>query len=273
MLRIASRTTACRIASFLARAKYILSKKDRETVKSNLRNAFPQAGEKEISLLARKTFENFGRYIIDFFSLTKNEDGYLDNVMHITGAENIDRALDFGKGCIILTAHFGNWELTGCAMAKQGYKINAVALAHADPRINELFIRQRIRCGIKVIPTGKAKADCLKALNRGEAVAILGDRPYADHGIEMDFFGKKTLAPRGAALFSLKNGSPIVLVFSYWENGGYRAVFEEPFVLKREGDIDKELAEISARFFRRFEHYIKKYPAQWYMFNRVWKEN
>lgn len=272
ILRVTTHDVAHKIASFCAKLKYIFSKRDRDLVKDNLRTAIPGLNRKEISRLAQGVFINFGKYLVDFFSLIKNQKGYLEKVIQLEGLKNIDEALRSGNGCIILSGHFGNWELAACALANLGYKLNVVALAHSDPRINNLFIEQRKRAGVNAIPIGRANSACQRALRQGEAVAILGDRVFGDRGIEVNFFGKRAIAPRGAALFSLKNKSPIVLAFSYGEGTTYKLVFEEPFLVKREGCLDKQLKEITQRFLNRFEHYIRRYPSQWYMFNKVWRE-
>lgn len=274
ILRVSTKGTAYRIVSFFAKMHCVLSKKDREIVKANLRVVFPEKSEKEISILAEEVFKNFAKYLIDFFWLTKNEKDYLRNSFKFSGLENINEALKRGKGCIIMAGHFGNWELMGCALGKLGYKINAIALDHKDPRINNLFINARTNAGMKIVHIGTANTVSRKALERGEIVGILGDRLYGDRGIEVEFFGKKAIFPRGAALFSLKNGSPIIKTFVYREDSGdgvlYRAVFEKPFLLKGGGSVDKKLKEITQDFIKSFEAHIKKRPSEWYMFNKIW---
>ena len=276
LLRISTTRAAYAVVSFFARLKYAISKKDRETVKANLRRAVPEAGTREISLLARGVFENFGRYIVDFFSLTKdNKEDYLKKSVRLVGIENIDEALKHGKGCILIAGHFGNWELGGCAISVLGYKVNAIALAHADPRVNNIFTAQREMAGINVIHSGTAAAACQNALRNGEIVGLLADRPFGDRGIEVKFFGKTAIFPRGAALLSLKQGAPIVMMLTYKEDpntGKYVLIFDKPYLVKREGPLEDQLMAITQRFADKFECLIRKYPSQWYMFNKVWEE-
>lgn len=275
ILRIANLNIAYSITSFAAKLKCSFSKKDREIVKKNLRVVIPGVGERELSFLTKDVFVNFGKYLVDFFWLIKNQKGYLKNAVQFIGLENLDEALKVNRGCIIIAGHFGNWELAGCALANLGYRISVVVLAHNDPRINNLFMEQRKRAGANVIPIGFAKIECQKALRRNEIIAILGDRPYGDRGIKVKFFDKTAVVPRGAALFSIKNGSPIVPAFVYKEDTRkniYKLVFEKPVFVKREGPHDKQLKDITQRFISRFEYYIEKYPSQWYMFNKVWEE-
>lgn len=275
ILRVAPYKTAYGIVSLSAKIKYFISKRDRDIVKANLKRVLPQAEKKEISLLAKEVFVNFGKYLVDFFSLIKDEKGYLEKSVEISGLENLDEALSLGKGCIIVTGHFGNWELSGCAVAYCGYKVNAVVLLHSDPKINSIFIDERRKKGINVINIGQAKTECQKALDRGEIIAILGDRPFGDHGIEVDFFNKKAIVPRGPAIFSLRKGAPIVIVFSFKEDTTkniYRLILDKPFLINTEQPFEKNIKDITQRFISSFEYYIKRYPSQWYMFNEVWKE-
>ncbi|MCG2705144.1 MAG: lysophospholipid acyltransferase family protein [Candidatus Omnitrophica bacterium] len=261
------------VVSFFTSAQYYVSKRDREIVKSNLRVALPDATEKDIARFAKNVFVNFGKYLVDFFSPLNENDDTLAKKTRFEGLENIDAALKQGKGCIIVTGHFGNWELCGCAMARRGYKINAVALDHNDPRINSLFIERRRRFGINVAPIGNAKNSCLAALGRNEIVAIVGDSPYGESGINVEFFGRTACIPRGPALFSMKTGAPIVVGFIYKEDentADYKIIMEKPITVKNRVFLRKQLKDTMQYFIKRFECYIKKYPSQWYMFHRIW---
>src|SRR3990167_9188115 len=106
---------AYKVASSCATIQYHISKRDREMVRHNLRVALPGVSEKEISCAARNVFVNFGKYLADFFSPLNEDKKALSAKMHFEGLQNIDEALKRGKGCIIVTGHFGNWELGGCA--------------------------------------------------------------------------------------------------------------------------------------------------------------
>ena len=167
IIRNATMETAYSITLFYANIRYIFVRRDRELVKTNLRHVIPGAGEEEISSLAKGVFENFGKYLIDFFWLAKNQKDYLKRAVRFDGIENLDEALKYGKGCILMAGHLGNWELAGCALAHAGYKLNVVALAHADPRINGLFIKQRKRSGVKVMHIGNATAAAPDATREG----------------------------------------------------------------------------------------------------------
>lgn len=273
ILRVTDAGGAYAVVSFLASLKYYLSKKDRETVKQNLRIVMPGANEKEVSSLAKDVFINFGKYLVDFFSSTCDDANVVKNRIVFEGLENVDEALKAGNGCIILAGHFGNWELGGYMMAKLGYKLNVVALDHSDQRINDIFIQRRKKAGTNVASIGNAKQFCLSALKRNEIVAIVGDRPYGESGIDIKFFGKTARIPRGAALFSIKTGAPLILAFTYKTDDksiNNKMVFEKPVPVKKGVPVHVAMRDATQYFINRFESYIRKYPSQWYMFHRVW---
>ncbi len=273
IMRITDTKCSYAIVSFFASLKYYFSKNDRETVEQNLRVAMPEASKKEISVLAKKVFINFGKYLVDFFAFTCDDADIIKKKIVFEGLEKLDRALELGKGCIILTGHFGNWELGGYLMAKLGYKLNIVALDHSDQRINEIFIQRRKKAGINIASIGNAKRFCLAALKRNEIVGIAGDRPYGENGIDINFFGKTARIPRGAALFSIRTGAPLIIVFTHKtddKNVDNRMVFEGPIPVKRDLPVHAATKEATQYFINRFELYIRKYPAQWYMFHHVW---
>lgn len=275
ILRVTGAKGAYAVVSFFASLKYYLSKNDREIVEQNLRVVMPEAGKKEISSLAKKVFINFGKYLVDFFAFTCSDADVIRKKIVFEGLEKVDKALESGKGCIILTGHFGNWELGGYLMAKLGYKLNIVALDHSDQRINDIFIQRRKKAGTNIASIGNAKQFCLSALKRNEIVAIAGDRPYGENGIDINFFGKTTRIPRGAALFSVRTGAPLIIVFTYKtddKNGDNKMVFEEPIPVKRDLPVHAAMRDATQYFINRFELYIRKYPSQWYMFHHVWKD-
>lgn len=274
-MRFVTVDVAYSTVSIAAKIKYAYSKKDREIVKNNLRTIIPGADRKEISLVAKEVFINFGKYLVDFFLLIKNKKDYLENTVQVIGLENLRDALGGGRGCILISGHFGNWELSGCALANLGFKLNVVVLEHADPRINNLFIEQRKKTKINIVPIGGARRAFQKALSRNEPIGILADRPFGDRGIEVKFFEKKVIVPRGAALLSLRNGSPIVILFSYKEDtkkNEYKLVLDRPFMPEKKDSVNETLKDITEKFMKRFEYYIRKYPSQWYMFNKVWED-
>ncbi len=259
------------VATFLARLQYSFSRKDRLIVYGNLRAIFPDKDEEEISRLAKEVFVNFAKYLVDFFRFEKIDSKFLAENVKVTGRENLDEALKGGKGVIALSAHIGNYELGGAVISLIGYKFNAVALDHDNKLINDFFIGQRTRTGVQVISLRSALRSCFEALSKGEVLALLGDRDFSNHGIVTDFFGKRTMIPKGPAAFSVKIGAPIVPGFLLrMPDDTFELRFDKPISYRATGNREADEKKILRLCVKVIEDYIRRYPSQWYMFRRFW---
>ncbi|MFA5338744.1 MAG: lysophospholipid acyltransferase family protein [Candidatus Omnitrophota bacterium] len=259
------------VAAFLAKLQYSFSRKDRLTVYGNLRAIFPDKDEEEIARIAKEVFVNFAKYLVDFFRFEKVDKKFLAEKVKVTGRENLDQSLKEGKGVIALSAHIGNYELGGAVISLLGYRFNAVALDHDNKLINDFFIGQRARTGVQVISLRSALRSCFEALDRGEVLALLGDRDFSNHGIVTNFFGKRTMIPKGPAAFSVKIGVPIVPGFLLrMPDDTFELIFDRPISYRAIGNREADEKKVTGLCVKVIEDYIRRYPSQWYMFRRFW---
>lgn len=255
------------IAGFIAGLSYVFYKGAGVATKENLRRVFPGAAPDVIASLARRTFKNYSRYLVDYARFKSIDmETLFKELKRIEGGHFIDGALAGGKGIILLTAHLGNWELGGIFFGKKDIKINVLTAKDNVGEINEIKERYRKYHNINTISLGDSPfsgLDALGALMRNEVVAMLVDRAGAD-GVEVDFFGRKTRFPMGPLLLARASGSPIIPGFVVREGGGYRAIAEAPIYFNRDaGDTPEKVAR---QVIGVFEEYIRKYPDQWYNF-------
>jgi len=259
------------VATFAARLHYLLSKKDRRIVFGNLRAVFPSENEVNLHRLAKEVFVNFAKYLVDFFRLEKLDIGFIEEKVKVVGRENLNEGLKEGRGVIILTAHIGNYELGGAIMPLLGYRFNAVALDHQNKLVNDFFIGQRVRTGVKVIPIGSALRRCYEVLKKGEVVALLGDRDFSNRGITTEFFGRKALIPKGPAAFYVKSGASLVPGFLIrMPDDTFELRFERPISYRPTGYLETDEKNVANLYVKVIEDYIRRYPSQWYMFRRFW---
>ena len=152
--------------------------------------------------------------------------------------------------------------------------MNAVVLAHQNKMINDFFTRQRMRGKVKPIEVGISLRSCYSALKANGLLALLGDRDFSKNGMEMDFFGKSALLPKGPSAFSCRMGSSIVPTFLIREDDDtFRLIMEEPIFPDADADEDEAIKNLTRRYLPVLEAYIKKYPTQWYVFKEMWGEN
>ena len=259
------------LAIFLSDLHYFFSFRDRRQVRDNLKKILPPT--EDLRRATREVFRNFGKYLTEFLRMGKMvEKDFLARKIKIQNAGRIQALLKEGKGIIIVTAHIGNWELGAVLLTVLGFPLMAVALPHKERPVNELFNNQRKLPGMEVIPTSGAIKKCLEGLRDNKMIAIVGDRDFSFKGVGevMDFLGHKALIPKGAGIFALKTGAPIVPTFLIREEDDtFTLHIEEPiFPPSPEADVSEHEAilGIMREYVAVIEKQIRRYPTQCMMF-------
>jgi len=264
---IFSRRVCYFIAKIIARLYCVVAVKDFQAVTYNL---LPIVNDPYmLKRCAKEVFVNFAYYLVDFFRYPYLNKDFIKKYVRISGLDNLNNGLSRGKGVIVLTAHLGNYELGGAVTSLLGYPISAVALAHKDKRVNRFFNRRREMAGMKVIPTGAGIRGCFSVLKRGRIIALLGDKDFSHSEIKLKVFSRNACIPRGASFFALKLGADIIPSFFVREDKYfYRLIFEKPINTDTK-TIDDENGLLK-EYILVLEKYLKKYPDQWYMFQKYW---
>lgn len=149
--------------------------------------------------------------------------------------------------------------------------MSAVALTHANRRVNRLFDNQRRRCGVDVIPLGAQTASrCLRALHEGRLLGLVADRDYGAEGVVVEFFGHRWLMPRGPAVLSLRSGAPVVPVFMIRQAPGAFHFYMEPPLWPPQGPWDeRHVQQLVQAYAHVIERYVRRFPTQWLMFQSI----
>ena len=262
------------IAGWISYCQYLFSFRDRRNVRNNLRLIlFPG---QDINAVTREVFTNFGKYLVEFFWMAREaNDRFIQSKVRVENVHFIDEVKKRGKGAIICTAHIGNWELGAAILSSLGYKAVAVALSHKERPVNDLFNQQRESRGVTVVPLSVAVRRCLETLKQNGFVAVVGDRDFTSNGLLMDFLGKKTLLPKGPALFAFKSGAALIPTFLIRNNDDtFTLTISEPIyppALMGEGQISEEnLGAFMKKYISVTEKMIRRYPGQWLMFRPYW---
>lgn len=252
-------------------AMFFLNHRGRRAVRDNLRVVFEHQGilpsRHILDGCARKTFQYFGKYLADFIRFKKlTAEGVRKNVS-LQGLEHLEAIRDSKRGAILLTAHYGNWELGGAFIASMGIPIHAIVRPVPSPALERVFNFFRRQRGMKVIPLDHAGIGIAKVLKRGGVIALVGDRDFTGNGHPWKFFGRDALLPRGAAWFSHRTGVPIYVGFAT------RAP-DDSFILRIHPPIDPVQAgseeAIQEKIVALMEETIARDPCQWFIFDPFW---
>ena len=245
----------------------------RRAVMSNLSRILESQGthasEESLRQMARRNFQYFGKYLVDFFRFSRFQLKDVHRLVSMEHLEYLEEAERLGQGVVLITAHLGNWELGAAILSSLGRRLSAVYFPQRASKINELFQKHRSQRGIHLIPFGHAARGVLKALKNKEHVAMLADRDYTTHHDEpILFFGRPARLPSGPARIAIKTGCPVVPTFLVrQEDDTFRLRFHPPIIPTPKMSVE----QMRLRVRDALESEIARNPLQWFMFDDFWE--
>jgi KDO2-lipid IV(A) lauroyltransferase len=258
------RKTALTIGAMLANLIFRLSTSDKRRTYDNLRSCLGIKERREIVDIAKKCFQHWGKSVIEVIQFPKLTREKVNQFVVFEGRENLDLALRAGRGVVLLTAHFGNWELLGASLTLNGYPLNVVAREVRSEKLQELVKVHREAVGMKVIYRGASLKSGLRCLKRNEILAILADVDTKSDGVFVDFFGRLAYTPIGPVAIALKTQALIVPAFIIRQpDDSHRVVIEKPLKLQITGQKDVDIQVNTQLFTKVIESYVRRYPTQW----------
>jgi len=240
---------------------------------SQLELAFPDRGLSWRRKVARRSYAHLGAEAIAMVRMGGMPRAQIVERTDLRGFELVEESLAQGRGVMVVTGHFGNWEVGGAAVAARGHPIDVVVARQRNRLFDERIEWSRERLGLGVIPRGKASARVLESLRAGRVVGILGDQDAREAGVFVDFFGRPASTARGPALLAIRAGARLVVAVSRRLSGGrprYAVDFESVDV-PRTGDIRRDVRALTQAYTSRLENFIREAPEQYFWLHRRWK--
>lgn len=245
----------------------------KEMVLNNLRHAFPEKAESELNNIAKDSFRNLFTAYFEILYLDKLTKQEIRNMVTFPEAEKITMLLGRGKGLIILTGHYGNWEL--CALAVPLFvpqKYTVVVQNQRNPYVNHFMSKMRSQFGTSLIVMERALRESLRALSNNEAVALIADQSGPESGIYADFFGRPASTHQGPAVFQVRTGAPMVMVVLVREGlEKFRIDLIEIDTQHLDGTQEEKIREITQRHVFALEQFIRLRPEHWLWMHKRWK--
>lgn len=260
-------------ARLTGRIAFSVALNQRAITLANMDIAFGQRLTRaEKKKLAMRSFQLMARVFVDYFWFIRRTDERVGQYVAID--ESVAAYLPTSSA-VVITAHFGNWELLSRKMALVGYNHVAVSAPLSNPVVNEIIHSFRTTRNARIIQMQGAVKGLLRALRSGLYVALLLDQNTkpSEGGIFVDFFGLPIPMSTSAAILSLRTGVPIVPLFCMARPDGTYLVYALPTIKNEsEGkDRDETLRFLTARIAAIFQQEIEKHPEQWMWMYKRWK--
>jgi KDO2-lipid IV(A) lauroyltransferase len=267
---------ALRLGELGALLAYAFDRPHRRIGMRNLALAFPDKSVAERRGILRRSFLNLGRMGVELAHLPRLSAERLRDMVRFTDeawwAEAVRRERQ--TGVLILSGHFGNWELLVAAHGMRGHPVHLVHRAIANPFVDRWLHELRTRAGTRMIRKSNAAAAVLRALReRGLLVLPIDQNSTRGLGVFVDFFGVPASTNTGLARIALRAGAPVVPVFIVREGRSARhRVHVGPIMeAERTGDLEADVRQNTQRFTAVFEDMVRRYPDHWLWVHKRWK--
>ncbi len=245
---------------------FLVSKRHR-TVLGNLRRVYPGRSRLARGRIALRCAAHFGRVSFDFIKWSQVAPETLARNVRCEGIENLKAALAQGRGCFILSAHFGHWEVASQWLAVAGFPQGMVYRPLENPLMEAELAGTRTRFGNWLIAKDGAGRGAIKAMRRSGVVDILLDQKAdLEHSEIVTFLGIPTPTTPSLAKLVLATGAAVVPLFSYPDGTGYRFRLDPPLRIEP-GDT---VVSLTQRYNDCVSREILARPHLWFWFHDRW---
>jgi KDO2-lipid IV(A) lauroyltransferase len=256
------------LARFYARLLDLAVPRLRRTARRNLELAYPEKTEAEREAIADEVFRSIARLLYAFARFPNLNRENISDWIRYEGLEHYLEAKKAGRGILVATAHFGNWELSAFAHALMTEPMHIMIRPLDNPAIDRLVEKRRTLSGNRLIAKRDAARAVLRALQQNEAVGILIDQNTSlDEGVFVSFFGTRACANVAFAKIAARTGAAVIPGFAVWSEKEARYVLRFHPPVPMSGDA----AEDTHRIHSLLEEVIREHPGQWLWIHRRWK--
>ncbi len=254
----------------------IIFPRHRKALNANLSHILRSNDARYVDSVARRSFRNFGKYVIDLIHYPLVTRAEIRRRLRFDQWEDLDRIAASGRGIIIASMHFGNWDIGGAALAASGYPVSAIAESFRYQPMNDLVQGSRAKLGMSIIGRRAVGTSVFRALRRREMLAMLIDVPNHQFGIYVDFFGAPAFVSSAPARVALRTGAwvvPAVVLRGPEDDLIIRPVLDLSLrEFPRTGDEDRDVYELTRLILQSLESMIRAHPDQWFIFRRLWQQ-
>ncbi len=234
----------------------------------NLELAYPDKSANERAGIANEVFESIARLLYAFARFPRMNRENISQWIRYEGLENYLEAKKSGRGILVATAHFGNWELSAFAHALMTEPMHVMIRPLDNPRIDQMVEHLRRLSGNHLIEKWDGARAVLRALQHNDAVGILIDQNTSlEEGVFVNFFGTPACANTAFAKIAARTGAVVIPGFAVW------SVEERRYILRFYPPVEMtgDAVQDTARLHQVLEAVIREHPGQWLWIHRRWK--
>ncbi len=221
--------------------------------------------------IAEESLSRFGRMVVEVLRFPLLNKQKLDEEIIVDGLDNLETAYQKDNGVVMVTAHYGNWEILGAFVGLYGYPVFSIVRQQNQSGINRLLNEYRELVGQKIVYNRGENnhLQIVRMLKKKNIIGVLYDQDTNDIGVKLRIFGKECIVPDGAAALSRLNKAPIVPIFIHNKDDGKFTIKIYPsLVCNGKDDYGRVMQEL----INIMENEIVNDPSMWFWVHDRWKD-
>ncbi|EAI3905238.1 lauroyl acyltransferase [Campylobacter lari] len=254
-------------ANLVALITYRLNHKHRKIIDTNLKICFPEKDQKWRDETSLNIYKNFAKFGIDFIKNQNASKEEIINKICFDDEEQILNIMQSKRPLIVITAHYGNWELLALSFGAKFQGISIVGRALDSVIMDKILSKNRTQFNIELIEKKGGLRKMLKALKEGRSLGILTDQDAVDsESVKIQYFNQEVNFIAGASVLAKKTNAMILPCFAYQK--------DEKFFVKTFKALDASKAsieELTKYQAKCCEEMIKFKPDEYFFFHKRFK--
>ncbi len=274
LLQMLSYEASMRLANVVAALVYWVDRRHRLVAADNLRHAFPDLPPGQIDPLVRATYRHFIRLVMTIVHLPRRFHVYSwRRFLEMQGERYLAAALLSGRPVLLVTGHFGNWEMGGYTLGLFGFKTSAIARTLDNEYLDRFLRTFRSRTGQEIVAKHGEIEKIDHLLRADGALATLGDQDAGQRGMYVTFFGRPASTHKAIALLSLQYEAPMVVlgIAHTGEPMRHRLIIQDVIQPEEYAGKPDAVRRVTQRFTTALETLVRQYPEQYLWLHRRWK--
>lgn len=265
---------AVRVGAALGTVAMAVDRFNRPIALRNLEIAFPEIDRGARMRILRESYRNWGRMAGEWVHFLELDREKIVKYVTYDGVENWKDAISQsdGRGILVLTGHYGNFELLSVAHSLYGNRIAIVHRPNRNVILDEAVTRRRVRFGNAAVPRKGAGREIIRLLRDNWMVAMPLDLDVRK-GVFVDFFSMQASTSGSLARLAMATGAPVLPAFMVREDGlpRHRITILPPIEIVKDRDRDASVRENTQRFTTAIETMVRQRPDHWNWVHRRWK--
>ncbi len=242
-----------------------------ELARKNILNSLPGISQAQADLLVKQCWENLGAGAAEFVTTPGMSREEIFSFSEMDGIERLRKSYAEGKGVLMVTAHYGAWELGAKVWPMSGFKTAVVARRVKNPLVNRFVTRIRCCEGVRVLLAHDAVRESIRWLKQGNLLAVLIDHRVTEGGLKIPFFGRPAATTSMPAILALRYGIPVHMVHSWREGDRVKIHIAPPLDLSDLTASEADIAQATRRMNAVVEAWVRERPEAWLWIHNRWK--